>query len=163
MSSEVVQQEAVSDQDRKAIDEYYDYGGDFWEIGWHSKRRDGLHVFPQGSDEDRIEWMDHKDTLKRQDKDTDLPIFAGIGGVGIAAVLFNPGSWFLALGAGAIFVLYKVRKELSKKRMLYAYGRTFIFDRKGRVVEAARGQLRSSSLSWFYQRPFIPARDNRDR
>ena len=129
-----VAKEHVSERDREAIDLYYEYVGP-WGIGG-----------PYGSghsDVDRRQWMDYKDSVRETGKKNFVPMAAGLVGFGAAAVLFAPFGWIGASGVAAVVGFNKLKKEWSKERTLIAYGRTFVFDRKGAVVEATKERLSS--------------------
>jgi hypothetical protein len=82
--------------------------------------------------------MDFKDRVREKDKEDFFPVAAGLAGFGAAAVLFTPFGWIGASGVAAVVGFNKLKKEWRKERTLIAYGRTFVFDRKGAVVEATR-------------------------
>jgi hypothetical protein len=124
-----VAKEHVSERDRKAIDLYYEYEG--------PRGIGGAYGWGH-SDVDRRKWMDYKDLLRGYSKKDFIPIAAGLVGFGAAAVLFTPFGWIGASGVAAAVGFNKLKKEWRKERTLIAYGRTFVFDRKGAVVEATR-------------------------
>jgi hypothetical protein len=129
-----VAREPVSERDREAIDLYYGYAGS---AGWVHPSAVVLGLGWQ-SDVDRREWMDFKDRVREKGKEDFFPVAAGLVGFGAAAVLFTPFGWIGASGVAAVVGFNKLKKEWRKERTLIAYGRTFVFDRKGAVVEATR-------------------------
>jgi hypothetical protein len=115
--------EKISEADRDAVDVYYNYNGR-GPLGWGPK-----------NDQDRIEWMDYKDSLKKKSHEEFFPIQMALLGFGAAAVLLTPAGWVLALGVGAAWGGKKFYRKWHKTRALNAYARTFIFNGKGVVVE----------------------------
>ncbi|WP_426433793.1 hypothetical protein [Bradyrhizobium genosp. P] len=115
-----VAREPISESDRKAIDLYYEYTGS------------EVHRLYPRSDVDRRRWMDSKDWYKKEN----VPLIAGLVGFGAAAVLLTPFGWIGGAGVAAAFGFNKLKREWRKERTLAAYGRTFIFDRKGAVIWA---------------------------
>jgi hypothetical protein len=117
---------AIAPEDLNAIDVYYDYTGKVI-LGWERK-----------NDQDRMEWMDWKDDLKKQHEKEFFPVQTAMLGFGAAAVLLTPLGLPVALGIGAVWGGNKLYKEWSKTRTLKAYGRTFLLNNRGLVVEVKK-------------------------
>lgn len=133
----------ISNDDRYAIDVYYGFDV---HNGYSLRELWGVlgGTVPTGPkvDQDRMTFMDWKDSLAEQGKKETLPLKTAALGFGAAAVLLSPAGWVLALGAGAVWGSNKLYKEWSKARTVKAYGRTFALNSKGLVIFHIRNGIK---------------------
>ena len=121
-----VARESISEQDRAAIDRFYEYAGyGYRGLGWYS-------------DVDRRDHMDFKDRVRKQGQDELFPVQVSLVGFGAVAILFTPFAWIAPIVVAVGISFKGLIRRLRTHRTLVAYGRKFAFDRNGVVIDATR-------------------------